>query len=204
MEPTDFSRTQIKDISRTDVTGLVFDIVDDLHKMCSQKIDDDNVQFTVKKFVELLNGPYRSWCWGEVRSVMNMGVTGSYGYKNEKINFQTLSTWMKRAQAGRSSNFADKSIYEAHQIAGQTVGNFSDLSARWKEFRLWMQDEHLCFIDNISEHKCNMFHAAKLSGSLKDFKEMLSTEPDPEYFEQMKRMTLEQFKKQHESEQVFG
>ena len=49
-----------------------------------------------------------------------------------------------------------------------------------------------------------MFHAAKLSGSLKDFKEMLSTEPDPEYFEQMKRMTLEQFKKQHESEQVFG
>lgn len=204
MEQTDFSRTQIGDISRMDVTGLVFDIVEDLHKMCSQKIDDDNIQFTVKKFVELLNGPYRSWCWGEVRSVMNLGVTGSYGYKNEKINFQTLSTWMKRAVASRSSNYAEKSIYEAHQLSGETVGNFANISTKWKEFRHWMEGENRWFVDNISEHNCNMFHAAKRSGSLNDFKEMLISEPDPEYFEQMKRTTLEQFRKQYEQEQVFG
>lgn len=204
MNKTDFSRTPIKDISRTDVAGLVFDIVEDLHKMCSQKIDDDNIQFTVRKFVELLNGPYRSWCWGEVRSVMNLGVTGSYGYKNEKINFQTLSTWMKRAVAGRSSNYAEKSIYEANQMSGQTVGNFADISVKWKEFRQWMEDECRWFVDNISEHNCNMYHAAKRSGSLDSFREMLIEKPNPEYFEHVKQMTLEQFKQQHESEQVFG
>ena len=198
MDKTDFSRTQIKDISRTDVAGLVFDIVEDLHKMCSQKIDDDNVQFTVKKFVELLNGPYRSWCWGEVRSVMNLGVTGSYGGKSEKINFQTLATWMKRSQAGRSSNYAERSIYEAHQIAGETVGNFADISARWKEFREWMQENHLWFVDNISEENCNLYHSAKRTRSLENFKDMLAIEPDPAYMEKVKKTTLEQFRIEHE------
>lgn len=198
MEKTDFSRTEIKDISRTDIAGLVFDIVEDLHKMCSQKIDDDNVQFTVKKFCELLNGPYRSWCWGEVRSVMNLGVTGSYGSKSEKINFQTLSTWMKKAQQGRSSNYAGKSIFEAHQIAGETVGNFVNISTRWKEFREWMQENHFWFVDNISEENCNLFHSAKRTRNLENFKDMLATEPDPAYMEKVKRTTLEQFRIEHE------
>lgn len=204
MDNHDYSRDRIRDISRSDVRGLVFDIVEDLHKMCSQKIDDENVKFTVQKFSELLFGPYQSWCWGEVRSVMNLGVTGSYGFKNEKINFQTLSTWMKRAQAGRSSNYAEKSIYEAHQLSGETVGNFANISTKWKEFRHWMEGENRWFVDNISEHNCNMYHAAKRSGSLDSFREMLIETPDPDFFEQTKQMTLEQFKQQHEREQIFG
>jgi hypothetical protein len=204
MDSKDFSLHKVKDISRTDVIGIIDELITELHLDCSQKIDESVYPHTVKKFVELVSTMYKSWCVGEIRSVMRNGITGVYGGKNERINFQTLSTWMKRAQAGRATNFSERSVYDAHELPVQTVKDFGSLSDKWKEFREWMRGEGLWFIDNISELNCNMYHAARKSGSLREFREMLVHEPDPEYFEQMKRMTLEEFKMQHESEKVFS
>jgi hypothetical protein len=105
---------------------------------------------------------------------------------------------MKRAQAGRSANYAEKSIYEAQQLANQTVGNFAEISFMWKEFREWMEDNSLWFVDNISERNCKSFHLSKKSGTLENFKKTLVRDPDPEYLEKVKRTTLEQFKREYE------
>lgn len=198
MDSKDFSLQKVKDISRTDVIWIIDELITELHLDCSQKIDESVYPHTVKKFVELVTTLYKSWCVGEIRSVMRNGITGVYGGKNERINFQTLSTWMKRAQAGRASNFSERSVYDAHELSGQTVKDFGSFSDKWKEFREWMQENHLWFVDNISERNCNFFHSAKRTGNFKSFKDMLAIEPDPAYMEKVKKTTLEQFRIEHE------
>lgn len=198
----DYSRTQIKNIPVSDLKSIVFDLVEELHLDCSQKIDTDLMQHTCKKAVELLVGPYSSWHWGDVRGVMRLGITGEYGKTGERINFQTISTWFKRAQQRRGANWADRSVDEAHNMGLNTVGDFKSISMRWKEFREFLEGENLWFVDNISEANCDAFHLAKETGLLWKYTATLVKEPDPEYLEFIKHKTLEQAKKEHERSKV--
>lgn len=190
----DHSRDRIKDISRQDVATLVDELLMELHMDCSKKIDPDIFTHTTKKFTNLLIGQFSSWYWGEVLSVTKMGLSGSYGPYANQLNFQSLYTWMKKAQQSRSANYADKSIEEAKLQNNSIVGDFKNISHKWKEFRQYMENEGLWFIDNISEKNCNHFHEAKQARKLQQFKDGLVQIPDPEYLKRMREMTLEQFK----------
>lgn len=199
----DYSADKIKNISRSDVSRLVGDLVEELHMDCSKKIDTDIFGHTVRKVTGLLcDTSFRDLEWKTVLNISKMGLTSSYGTFT-RIDFQTIASWLYKSQPTRS-NYADKSIQESADYANLTAGDFRRISGKWSEFREWMQGQYLWFIDNISEHNCNMFHAAQRSGSLTDFRAMLVHEPDPEYFEQQRRITLEQFKQQHEREEVFS
>jgi len=190
----DYDRDKIRDISRTDLKLIVLGLVEELHKDCGQKIDDDLLQHTSMKFSSMICGGFSSWYWGDVRRVCLSGITGAYGTRIERITFQTLMTWMKRAQQQRGVNYAEKEIQEAGSMNNLTHTDFINLSGRWREFRKYLESVGLWFVDNISESNCNAFHTASKSGTLNQFKKTLAAESDPEYLEAMKRITLDQFK----------
>jgi len=199
----DHSFDKIKDISRMDVSVLVGDLVEELHMDCSKKLDPDIFAHTVKKFTALLcDTQFRDLVWKTVVNITKMGITSSYGAYT-RIDYQTLASWVYRAQPSKQ-NYADKSEAEAREMSNTTVGDFQNISHLWNEFRMYLEDNHLWFLDNISEHNCKMYHAAKASKSLDSFCDMLATEPDPAFFDHIKNLTLEQAKKIHENEQVFG
>ncbi|MDP2338042.1 MAG: hypothetical protein Q8N05_16675 [Bacteroidota bacterium] len=192
----DYRRDRIKDISRMDVARLVDDLVMELHMDCSKKVDPEVFKHTTNKFTNLLTGKFASWHWGEVLSITKLGIAGSYGSYSDKINFQALFSWMRKAQQSRSSNFAEKSIQEAKDISNESKGNFRNNSSRWKQFHEYMEGERLWFLDNITLQNCEQFHTCNSASALNEFRRSMIQEPDPVYYERMKNMTLEQFKKE--------
>ena len=200
---SDFNFTQIEQISKATIYEFVKAMIEELHLDCSQKIDTEAVAHTAKKFTELLFSRFKTWTWDEIQRVSNQGISGEFGKTGERINYQTLSSWMRSAQNRKIVVNGDKSIFEAHQMAGSTVGNFRETGQYWKEFREWMEINERWFVDNISLYNCNLFHQAKKTGGLSEFIDLLATEPDPSYFEAVKKITLEQFKQQYEREQIF-
>ena len=196
----DYDRDRIKDISRTDVKLLIIDLVELLHKDCGQKVELESLQHTAQRFSEILFGAYASWYWGDIRRVCNNGITGAYSTRGEKINFQTLATWMKRALRERGTNYSEKEIQDNRMLNAVTVGDFGNLSSRWREFREFLENNGVWFMDNISLSNCNKFHEAVRTDNLREFLKMMVTEPDPAYFEKMRKMTLEEFKRENEHE----
>lgn len=196
----DYSLCKMKDISRSDVSRLVGDLVEELHMDCSKKIDPDIFAHTVKKFTGILcDTQFRELAWKTVQNITKMGITSSYGTFT-RIDYQTLASWLYKSQPTKS-NWADKSIEESRQLSNLTSGDFRNISLEWSEFTKWLRDNYLFFIENISVENCNLYHSAAKSGSLSELKEMMIKEHDPNF---EYKLTYEQAKQQHESEQVFG
>lgn len=190
----DYERVRIKDISRTDVKLLVIGLIEELHKDCGQRIDEELLQHTTLKFSDLLGIQFATWHWGDIRRLCQNGIAGGYGGKSERINYQTLLTWMKRAQKERGSNYAEKEIQDSKYMNNLTVGDWGSKAMRWREFQEYMTSKQLWFLDNISLKNCDAYHTAVKNGTLDEFISGMNRERDPEYFERMRKITLEQFK----------
>jgi len=195
----DFSLDKIKDISRSDVSRLVGDLVEELHMDCSKKIDPDIFAHTVKKFTALLcDTQFRELAWKTVQNITKMGITSSYGTFT-RIDYQTLASWLYKSQPTKS-NWAERSIEEAREMSNLTAKDFISISLEWSAFTNWLRENYLYFEENISLENCKLFQSALRSKSLSDFKEMMVNEHNPEC---VYTLTLEQARQKHECEQIY-
>jgi hypothetical protein len=123
---------KMSDIPVADLNNLIVEKVNELHLDCGLKMDQDVVAHTVKKTMEILSTKYKSWYWDEFCAVCKMGITGSYGTNVVKINFQTISTWMKKAEQGRGSAYATKSLTESNQFKKELSNvDYSKAAKNW-------------------------------------------------------------------------
>lgn len=196
----DYSLCKIKDISRSDVSRLVGDLIEELHMDCSKKIDPDIFAHTVKKFTAILcDTQFRELAWKTVQNITKMGITSSYGTFT-RIDYQTLASWLYKSQPTKS-NWADKSIEESRHLNNLTSGDFIKISLEWSTFTNWLRENYLYFGENISEENCKLFNSAQKSGSLSDLREMMVKDHDTNF---TYTLTLEQARLQHEREQIFS
>lgn len=172
---TGMENVKICEMAKSDLTIKVLDLIEELHKDTSQKIDVEIVEHTTGKVVWFLQQEMKNWTLGKVRRACQLGITGEFDTRTGKINFQTMSSWLKKAKLMFGTE--DRENEQAEDIFNDGF-DYAAEAQSWQEFIDYLELFNARTFENISMKRKEAYHYARKNGKLIEYRKNLR---EPEY-----------------------